>query len=225
MKKLLLLTLSLILFAAPALAFPDNGVLDAFTGCTNDATPPNANWTNAALLGGTTANLECRSEGVSSVSAASGEGYYSVQQYGRDCEAYVTIVDITNASNGWVYCRLQNIGANTTDGYAVAWVDATSIVGINRIDNGVDTGLGANFTQTITAGDKIGIRAVGDQICAWYNAAGAGWAQLGCRTDSTYMTGGYLGTSITQTTANNPIHDDFGGGNVATPKRGVIFLQ
>jgi hypothetical protein len=32
-------------------AFPDNGVLDTFTG-TDDTSPPNANWANAELSGG-----------------------------------------------------------------------------------------------------------------------------------------------------------------------------
>jgi len=34
------------LLASPAWAFPDNGVLEAFTGV-DDTTPPNSNWTNA----------------------------------------------------------------------------------------------------------------------------------------------------------------------------------
>ena len=216
LTRLLLSLFSLSLLASPAYAFPDNGVLDAFTG-SDDTTPPNANWTNAVLQGATSANVRIRSNAVTTANTSNeADAYYNAASFGAGCEAYATIVSVTPTVDfGTVYCRLANIGANTTDGYAVYWDDTNGEVGIGRIDDGVYTEITAVISQAIGVGDAFGIRTEGDQICAWYKVAAGAWAELGCRTDATYSAGGSIGLSILGSSATTGVLDDFGGGDIA----------
>lgn len=224
MRRLCIL-LGLLLLASPAWAFPDNGVLETFTAA-DGTTPPNANWTNAALASGTLRSLVIQDNAASTSNAnLDGSAYWDTTSFGAACEAYATIVDIASNVSGYLYCRLANIGVGTTDGYAVKWTDAASTIEIIRVDNNATTTLGSAITQTIAAGDKYGIRTVGDQICAWYKVGAGAWTRLACRTDATYSSGGFIGmTSNGSTTVG--AQDDFGGGTVTSGSPGSrpIFL-
>lgn len=215
MMKTLLLILCVLLLASPAWAFPDNGVLDTFTG-TDGTTPPNSNWTNARIAGGGSQNVVIQDNAVSTASFnVDADAYWNAATFGAACEAYATIVNIANNQAGSTWCRLVNIGVGTTDGYGLEWNDAGSSILIKRLDNTVETTLGATITQTITAGDSIGIKTVGDQICVWYKVGAGAWTELSCRTDATYSAGGSIGLSINGETTVGGM-DDFGGGTVAT---------
>jgi hypothetical protein len=207
------LTLLCGLLASPAWAFPDNGVLDSFTGCTDTTTPPNANWTNAVVYGASSATMDCEDQAVTSTTTDEADMYWNPTTFNANSEAYARVVSAATTDLASVHVRLVNIGANTTDGYAVQ-IQNSDTVKIYRIDNGAATALGSNLSQTITNGDQFGIRAVGDQICAWFNDNDGGWTQLGCRTDATYTAGGRIG--LTHQSSNGAIGgvDDFGGGNV-----------
>jgi hypothetical protein len=221
-----ILALVLVLCASPVWAFPDNGVLDAFTGCTNDASPPNANWTNAPLSGSSSANVECRSTAIgTATNGTEADAYYDIASFNANQEAYIEMIVVSGTTSySGVYARLANIGSNTTDGYKVEWFNGDLY--ISRVDNGVATQLGAAITQAGDANDSIGIRTVGDQICAWFNNDGAGWTEAGCRTDSTYSAGGFIGVTVKSGT-DTAQADNFGGGNVTSTRRAVapILLQ
>lgn len=212
------LTLMIALLPSLVWAFPDNGVLDTFTGCIDTTTPPNANWTTAVLIGATSAALECHDQAVASVGGvASGDGYYNVITTNADSEVYATILNVADASQGGVYGRLVQIGANTTDGYGVDWLDGSSLLSLNRLDNGVKTTLGSDDTQAIAVGDKVGLRMEGDQICIWFwDASGAAsWVEIRCETDANHTAGGRIGLNLFNTTTGIGTWDDFGGGNLA----------
>lgn len=215
-QKLLTLLCFLLLVASQAFAFPDNGVLDTFTGA-DDTTPPNANWTNAPLQGATSANVRIRGNGVTTAtSSTEADAYWDTTSFGAACEAYAKLVTpAAGITFGAVYCRLANIGANTTDGYAVYVEIAATDVCIYRIDNGSSGTALACYNQTFAANDQFGIRTVGSNICAWYKAAAGSWAELGCVIDGTYSDGGFIGLSIIGSNTDGDI-DDFGGGDVAS---------
>lgn len=219
----LIVTMLCLLIASPVWAFPTTPVLDTFTGV-DGTEPPNSNWTNDVIrnvAGG--CQLQDNAVAGNSLNALRG-CYWNVTTFGANCEAYVTIVNTGSTVSGGVMCRLANIGNNTTDGYAVDWVDAASEIHIFRIDNDTTSQLGDTISQAIATGDKIGISTIGDQICAWFDDGGAGWTQLACRTDSTYTAGGYIGMDVQGSTTVGAM-DDFGGGTaiIARPVAPILF--
>ncbi len=66
----------------------------------------------------------------------------------------------------------------TTDAGADQWR-------LNRLDAGVVTQLGATMTQELAAGEKMGLRRLGNDHEAYYYN-GSAWSLIGTRTDSTY---------------------------------------
>jgi hypothetical protein len=214
------LALFLVLWVTPSWAFPDNAVLEDFTGADN-TTPPNGNWTNAPLVGATSASIRIRSNGGTTASSSvEADAYYSAASFNANQEAYLTMILASGtATYSCVFLRLANIGSSTTDGYDVCWFNGT--VRISRLDNGVETLLGSSIVQAGDPDDAIGATAVGDQICAYFNNDAAGWTQVGCRTDSTYSAGGYIGLQLNHTSNTVAVIDNFGGGNVASTRRAV----
>lgn len=196
-----------------AYAFPDTSVLETFTGADNTS-PPNANWTNAELKNGVAGGGLDIEDNAVAPSAAGGlyGGYWNVETFGPNAEAYATIVNIGSTSFFGVCVRITTPGS-TADGYCVEGQDALAEVYILRISAGAVTVL-ATYSQTITTTDKIGIKAVGDQICAWFSDSGGAWTELGCSTDATYSDAGYLGLYINGSTTIGGM-DDFGGGAVS----------
>lgn len=219
----LFLTLLLTLATAPAWAFPQNGVLDAFTGCVDTTTPPNANWTNAIFSGASSSTVDCEDTAATSTSSGTqAEAYWNPTTFGANVEAYGTWTTGMGDRLG-VCVRLVNIGASTTDGYCVFSDNTGDTIGISRFDNGAETGLGSD-TQAPSAGDDVGITAIGSQICSWYRAGAGVWTQIRCVTDTTYLAGGRIGIAVIGNTATGLL-DDFGGGNITVPKGGVILFQ
>ena len=213
-QRSLLTTLLLCGLAAPSWAFPDNGVLDSFTGCVDGTTPPNSNWTNAVFRGASSTTVDCQDQAaVSTLNANEGEAYWNVTTFGAHVEVYATLTnDFGSASRAGVFGRLVNIGASTTDGYGVV-VDATpDTIEIVRLDDAATTVLRSD-SQVITGNDKFGMTIVGSQICSYFNDNGAGWTQIGCTTDTTYSAGGRIGI-MTRGAIGVGDLDDFGGGDL-----------
>jgi hypothetical protein len=216
--KRLLLTLCLLALPVTSYAFPDNGVLDSF-GAADNTTPPNANWTNAVIFGGSSASIEAQSGGVTTATSASeADAYYNAATYNADSEVYAKMVDPTATSGFMTVClRLVQIGANTTDGYCMYVDDAGGTVHLQVLTNGSGSDI-ASWSQAAGIGDQWGIKAVGSSICGWYKTAAGSWTELGCATDSTHGAGGRIGLS-TQWINTAAAIDDFGGGNVTAVTR------
>jgi hypothetical protein len=130
---------------------------------------------------------------------------------GPDAEVYADVPTVT-ANNDFIYVMLRitqpNGGGN---GYRVR-VDkqsGTDVISIQRVDNATSTTLGATFSQEVSNGDAIGLRAVGTTLTAYYKPASGSWVALGSRTDSTYTTAGYIGLGVYGSTGRL---DNFGGG-------------
>lgn len=207
-----IIALILVLCLVPglALAFPDNGVLDAFTG-TNGTTPPDGSFTNAEIAG--SSGCVIQSNGVAPGGGSGRWGcYWNVTTFNADQESYITYNNL-NAFEVFTCARLANIGSGTTDGYCVSGEDAAALIKIWRIDNEAVTQIGSSVSQAFTNGDRIGITVIGNQICSYFSDNGAAWVQKDCQTDSTYSAGGRIGLMVNGSTTQ-PLGDDFGGGNV-----------
>jgi hypothetical protein len=178
-------------------------------------------------MGATSASIRIRSNGcTTATNGTEADAYWDTTSFNANQEAYAEMI-LASGSTSYtcVSGRLANIGSGTTDGYVVCWDNGQLL--IQRIDNGTPTTLGAAITQAGDPNDSIGIKMVGDQICAWFNNDGAGWAEAGCRTDSTYSAGGFIGWTIKGSNVAS-VSDNFGGGNVtASTRRAVapIILQ
>ena len=185
------------------MAFPDVGILDNANRA--DESPPMTGWGD--IVGG----IQVVSNAFATSSPGLNISYWDTILTEEDCQVYATIAS-NPASNRaqYTYARLTDIGASTTDGYALKWnkLSATDTLQIIRLDNGGETVLGADFTQELTAGNMFGLQIVGDTLTAYINT-GSGWTSLGSRTDSTYSAAGYLGLGIASGTM-----DDFGGGGL-----------
>lgn len=215
-RPILIVLLASFLWTAEAFAFPDTSVLDTFTG-TNDTSPPNGSWTNAEMRDGT-GGCDLEDNAVAPGTTTLYRGcYYSAVSFAADSEVYGTIVN-TGSTSFWGLCvRVANPGTGTTDGYCVETEDAGDTFKINRLDDTIVTQLGATITPggAVTVGDKFGLKTTGDQICAWWNDDSTGWVELGCRTDSTYTAGGFIGLYLVGDETVGAL-DDFGGGDSAT---------
>jgi hypothetical protein len=189
------------------MAFPETSILDDFNR-SNEGPPLSSDWSPT----GHDSNGWKVVSNVAQPDTSSGSHgeYYNVSTHGADCEAYATYGG-GFAKNG-LYARLVNIGAGTTDGYVIEFDSAAGNIKIERVDDGARTLLGSSISQTITGGDKLGIKIVGSTITAYMDDGGAGWASYGSRTDSTYSAAGNLG--IRNYNASNTF-DDFGGGTLA----------
>ena len=194
------------------MAFPTTGVLDSFGGTLDG-------WSSLDGTGSVGT--------ISSGQWASGSpylwAYWDAGTFGADEEAYITISSM-NASvnnNGRVFARPQQVGTANPDGYAVSANALADTVEILVVTNNADTLLGSAISQTITAGDSIGIEVVGTSITAYYKVGAGAWASIGTRTDSTYSSSGYIGAGADHYTSVRL--DDFGGGTVvaAITKAGV----
>jgi hypothetical protein len=169
-----------------------------------------SNWGGVIFNTGNTA-LEIRSQHAAGVTSSYNSNYWSASQMGPDAEVYADVPTVT-ANNDFIYVMLRitqpNGGGN---GYRVR-VDkqsGTDVISIQRVDNATSTTLGATFSQEVSNGDAIGLRAVGTTLTAYYKPASGSWVALGSRTDSTYTTAGYIGLGVYGSTGRL---DNFGGG-------------
>ena len=196
------------------MAFPTTSVLDAFTGTNGDDLPTySGNWSQTAGI----ANLEIQSNSATATSnGTNNSNYWNASNFGPDSECYVTISTKHGTGNA-VVCGVRH--QQETSGATIAgyWIYSLTNTGtdqytLERLDNGVITQLGADFAQEITAGDSIGIEAVGSTLTAYYHN-GSSWSSLGTRTDSTYSGAGKLLLFCSDTSARL---DGFGGGTVSS---------
>jgi hypothetical protein len=194
------------------MAFGDSAVLrDDFTG-TNGSNIDSAKWTPDAYGAGDSSPT-IQSNSATSPGSGYASAYYDDASFGADCEVYITIATRPGSANDvGVLLRMQSPGTSGMDGYSAqhavnAGTDQWRIV---RIDNGVETQLGALVDLESANGDKLGIEAIGSDIAVYRNNGGT-WTQLATRTDSTYSGAGYTGFYCIGTTVRL---DDFYAGTV-----------
>lgn len=187
-------------------------VLDSFNRA--DESPIAGNWTGPIAAG--IAQLKLTSNALAP-NTTFGGSWWQREIYPADQFAHITISAIGGSGIGaalTLYCRAQSVGTSSLDGYIVTYDDTSGIqVRLWREDNGSDTQIGSSFTTgTATAGDKIGVRAIGNTIEAWFAPAGTGvWQLATSAQDTTYRLPGFLGVAM-DSAAPSVRGDNFGGG-------------
>ena len=185
------------------MAFPTTGILDS---CTRADESPATGWTDN-VDGSSYGGVRIVSNRLTPISGDSWD-YFSASTYGPDCEVYWTDDVLANVT---VYLRLSPIGSASVDGYGISRTATT--VSIIRLDNDADTVLAPAITQASSAGDSVGLSAIGDTLTAYYKASGGSWTSIGTRTDSTYNQAGRIAPYMTGSGAS--IYN-IGGGNFGT---------
>lgn len=210
---------SAVAFSEFPVYFPSTGIIDDFTRA--DSGTLGASYTANPLNDGS-GDLEVFSNQM----RGSGGGdavWYNVTTYGPDAENYWSIPTAFAASGiseFKLFARVQSPSAAslTADGYCLFYerISAAITVYYERVDNAVETVLGANETVTaLAAGNKLGFGVSGSTLQA-YRYAGSAWNAYagGGRTDTTYTTDGYLAVGLYED-VRTALFDDFGGGTTA----------
>lgn len=223
LTPLLALLLVLALVVQAVAAFPTTSVLDAFTRA--NESPIAAPWISQTV---SSASLRINSNAVNSDSAGNfGFGLYTnsgaaivTPQTGSGIETFFTFSSNTAATRvGLLFTTSASTPpTDTPNGYQLDVQRASDTWRVARAAAGVNTALGADVTQVIATGDKVGWQIYtsgADTIVdVYYKAGAAAWALLFSRTDTgftTYTVNGFVGAYVDSQT--NTI-DDFGGGNV-----------
>ncbi len=160
-------------------AFGDFAVLkDNF----NRGTGLGSNW-SVLTSGGT--NLSISSNQAISPVSTTANSYWNVEDFGPNMEAYVTITTLPgNGNRIAVHGRVTSPGTSSLASYWVSYDPAAggNNIVIYKFQNGVISTL-ATFAQTLSAGDKVGVRILGSLIEAWVFTSGA-WTLVGSITDT-----------------------------------------
>lgn len=198
------------------MAFPTTSIQDNFNRADGGL---GANWTKtfSADLNLAIATNQVKNGGTTSGSSAQ---MTSLGALASPIEAYIDIPSITE-SVGLDYL-MSNIGTASVSGYRVQTSTGNTLIKVFRIDNGAFTQIGASITQTVSAGDSLGIAVSGTTHTVWYKPSAGSWTSLGTVTDATYASGS-IGILIDNANTLSRI-DNFGGGAVVTATKTLALL-
>ena len=208
------------------MAFPVSAVIDNFNRANGGV---GANWDAIFAAGGS--NLWITGNQLSDFTPPT-LGQWTTD-FGPDCETYITqtsTLSPTDVGNELppdaflMFARLANIGAGTTDGYAVM-IDGDGVGTFYRYDNSAATQLGATASVAglPAIGTKWGMSVVGDVISLYAKLPAGSWSAITTRTDSTYTAAGRSGLLL-NTSQNTVSLDDFGAGTIGgTPSTDVML--
>lgn len=189
------------------MAFPTTSVLDQFTGTNGTDLPVySANW-QSTLAGFNPLEIQ----GNAATGTTGNCLQFWATSYGPNSEVYVTISTAPGGANivGMFIRGVQETSITTIDGYTLQY--ASGALAFYRVDNAVQTLLGSSISQTVSAGDSIGVESAGSTHTIYYKASGGSWTSLGTRTDSTYSSAGKPGLLCTDATVRI---DNFGAGTI-----------
>jgi len=195
-------------------AFPTiSTVLDNFTG--SNGSNIGSGWTVDPFNAGD-ALPKIQSNAATGPSAGNfGGAYWNASTFGADTEVRVTLKTLGgNGEDCGLLLRLQSPATSGVDGYDVDYLNqtGTDLILLFRIDNSVETQLGANISLNFSAGDGFGAEMIGSTLTA-YRLNGGTWSSAGNRTDSTYSSAGSVGFYVNSVTFRV---DDFIAGTVSS---------
>jgi hypothetical protein len=200
-------------------AFPTTSVLSTFDGANEEPLSEGGNWAGpiraaSASLGA--CRLVSNTVGPSTVGGIStSESYWTPTTFGADQEVFCTVSAAATGTQGFsIWCRLQQEGADTVDGYNLSYTHGTGFR-MFRILNAGFSQVGSTNAQAVSAGDAAGLTVIGTDLEMWYKAAAGSWVSLGTGSNADVTGAGKLGISISGGSANVRL-DDFGGGEVVT---------
>jgi hypothetical protein len=170
------------------------------------------------------------SDGSRCYATGAWESAYLNHSFAADVEAYVQVPVLPTADAYLsLMARVQNVGSAT----AAAWYYLTVHYNgvstwtweISHYDHSTSTDLVlVSSTQTLSAGDWMGLQIVGTAIGAWYKPSAGSWTEIVSTTDSSISAGGPIGLQLSDTVTHldNLSGGNYvsgGGGSVVPPRR------
>lgn len=198
------------------MAFPTTSVIDAM-GRTEAPLSDGGKWTTPCFVGDN--QVDDTSTGATNHTAAGpwASAYRNDITPGPDVEVQLTWPVVTGSVE--ILFRIQSPGTTGIDGYLL---DITgSSWSLWRIDNNVQTQVGASATQAMSASDALGAEAIGSAMKFYRKPAAGSFSATPVlsRTDSTYGAAGRIGFVVSNTTTIRVTN--FGGGTVVTGGGGI----
>lgn len=201
------------------MAFPTTSVLDTFTDASAPRTLPTydpTDWADyQAVEGGGLVYSTTVSGTAKRPSSGNTAACYWQTISAVDVEVFIDIVTGTSLQYS-VDCRIANptdFTGSTWNAYQLLYTKASTTLAIVSVVSGSATTL-ATYTQTVSAGDSIGMSAIGSTITAYYKPSGGAWTTLGSVTDTSITAAGFIGVQNIGTTFE---FDNFGGGAPVAP--------
>lgn len=201
---------SATLAARDPLAFPQTPQQDDFNTTAGQALTARSGWGPFTFFAGEN-TLVTDASGPTVAEGANPGSYYSNYRSALTddrCEAWLILG--AHFADFYLYARVDQTSGN---GYLVSY-DGAGTVALRRIAGFTTLTTIATYSQTLAAGDGIGVRCDGSRISAWYAPGGVGWTRLGLVFDTTYPGGG-AGQSYIAIEAQSWFQmDAFGGGTI-----------
>lgn len=134
--------------------------------------------------------------------------------FGADQEVWCQLPTLPAAGDDAnLYVRITNGGTGAMKGYQLQWAQATAVFRVSRISGGTTVIIDALTGIGLTAGDWVGLSAIGQTIALWMKKGTGDWVQKGEVTDSVVSGGGQIGMGLTDT-GHTGVISNFGGGTV-----------
>ena len=192
--------------------FPVEDVKDNFNRA-NEGPPPSASWTSGAK-GVTGLGEHVVSGNQLKNTAQYAYSYYSALELGDDCEAYITL-----ASNWNGTADLALALADTATVTSASWncyevyVSTANTYEISKSVAGTKTVL-TNGALTLSVGDSVGIRRIGNRVVLLRRPSGGGWGYVAHAVDSTHTGPYYAAVYMDGKADASQTLDNFGASNV-----------
>lgn len=194
------------------MTFPVTGILDSFNRA-NTGPPPSANWSTDQFGQGLPGHKVVSNTCVGDANFAA--SWWNAATYGPDAEVYAQAptrsATVTHTME--LQLRMVDPGTAAMDGYDVRMDPngGSPFFAVVRMDNIVNTILGATVSAPFVAGDWMGGEATGSEISVYRKPSGGDWVRVASRVDTTYPDAGYIGMYTDRTASS---WDDFGGGEI-----------
>lgn len=189
------------------MAFPTTGIFDNFNRA--NAANLGANW--ATFVTGDP-TLRIVSNTAEPASTWNGNVWTTVCA-GANQEIWVKFASVNSSGAHGIYARVQQDATATPDGYGVEYQGG--VIKLGRLDNNAfAVQAGQQITQTLAAGDSMGLECIGTTIKGYYKLGAGAWTLFGTFTDATYSAGRKLGIEIQN--GSPGAYDEVGGGDVVT---------
>lgn len=201
--------------ATPSVAWaltdaPMTAVLDTFDRTAEDPLTFGGLWSTSEIVSTTATGLQTDGDQVHSDGGA-GPAAYWVASFGANQEAYITW-DIAGGSTALrLYISIQSAGSTGADGYNILFNPSGGVIELYRVDDAVNTQIGADITQANDTGDAGLLRKVGSTLSVGFSDDGGAWSTIRSDTDSTYS-GGNVGLRMVTSTHRG---NNFGGGTLS----------
>ena len=201
---------------APA-SEPATSILDSFDGRgLEDPLYQWGNWVPASIDGtGPTLEILGGAAGHNEGESVDADSYRAADTVGA-VEAYATIAAVPdNNQDMSVYINLQATGTPGWDGYRARWFHwiATDGLYLEKVVDGVSSGMVPPVQVEPAVGDTILIRNNGGTVELWHESAGV-WTLRSSAADGSFQ-GGKIGLGSNDDKGR---WDDFGGSGTTTPE-------